>query len=137
MVNPTIQTNDARELSIFNAIFGDANIKRGAAGTLLKGTVLAFDETVNTYLPTQSPGTVGTDDNAKAIIPCDMEFAGTETLAGRIIEGGEIDENLLVFFDGDDTPDTALPSGDTIRTELRNYGITLRNVVDDSVLDNA
>ena len=137
MVNPVIQNNDARELVVFNPIFRDAQVKRGAAGTLLKGTVLAFDETADTYLPTQIPGSVGVDDNAKAIMVKDLVFTGTETQDFRIVVGGEVDENLLVFFDGNDTPATIVTgTGDTIRTQLRDYGIILTNVGDESVLDN-
>lgn len=137
MTNPEIQNNDKRELVVFNPIFRDAQVTRGAAGTLLKGTVLAFDETQNEYLPTQIPGSVGVDDNAKAVMPKDLVFAGTETLDFRIVAGGEIDENLLVFFDGNDTPETIVTgTGDTIRTQLRDYGIVLTNVGDESVLDN-
>ena len=137
MANPEIQNNDTRELVVFNPIFRDAQVKRGAAGTLLKGTVLAFDKTNNIYVPTQFPGTVGTDDNAKAIMPKDLEFAGTETLDSRIVAGGEVDENLLVFFDGNDTLDTIVTgTDDTIRTQLRDYGINVLDVDDESVLDN-
>lgn len=137
MTNPEIQNNDKRELVVFNPIFRDASVTRGAAGTLLKGTVLAFDETADEYLPTQIPGSVGVDDNAKAVMPKDLVFTGTETLAFRVVVGGEIDENLLVFFDGNDTPETIVTgTGDTIRTQLRDYGIVLTNVGDESVLDN-
>jgi len=137
MVNPEIQNNDKRELVVFNPIFRDAKVKRGAVGTLLKGTVLAFDEVTDTYLPTQIPGTVGVDDNAKAVMPKDLVFAGAETLDFRIVAGGEIDENLLVFFDGNDTPATIVTgTGDTIRTQLRDYGIDILDVGDESVLDN-
>lgn len=137
MANPTITNNDPRGLVLFNGIYRDAQVKRGAAGTLLKGTILAFDETTNTYLPTQIPGTAGLDDNAKAIMPADLVFAGTETKNYRLLVGGEVDENLLVFFDGASTADTVVTgTGDTIRTQLRAYGINLNDVTDDSVLDN-
>jgi len=137
MVNPTTTNNDPRGLVLFNAIYRDAAVTRGAAGTLLKGTVLAFDIAENEYLPTQVLGTAGVDDNAKAIMVEDLVFTGTETQEFRILVGGEVAEELLVFFDGNDTPATVVTgTGDTIRTQLRDYGINLNSVLDDSILDN-
>ncbi|MCK5606235.1 hypothetical protein KAR91_30325 [Candidatus Pacearchaeota archaeon] len=134
MANPEITNNDTKQIPVFNPTYDDAVLTSAGAGTWVKGTVLAFSSANGDYRKTVS----GTADvaNAKAILPVDVVFAGAESKNTRIINGGEIQEDLLVF-DGADTINTIPASAaDSFKVQLRDYGIrTLTGMILDE-LDN-
>jgi hypothetical protein len=135
MANPEITNNDISSLVLRDGEFRDITLNAPGAVIYPKGQVLAFDAAADKWKKTIS-GTPAVA-NAKGVLSEEVEFTGAGDKTNvRMIKGGTLDQNLLVF-DGSDTVDT-IPSGadDSFQLQLRAYNIVLENPAEQRIQDN-
>lgn len=130
MSNPEHNIYDSSSVFFFSAIFDDAVMSAAEEIDYKKGTVLAFNATTGKYEQTKS-GTAAVA-NAKTILAQDVSFSAAGDKTVRILIGGQVDEDQLIW-DGTDSPET-IPAGaaDSFQLQLRAYGILLRPLAQQS-----
>lgn len=125
MANPEVTQYSSETLVTWDGKYRDVILNAPGAVDYEPGRVLAFDASAGKWKITES-GTPAVA-NAKAVLVEKASFAGAGDRLSRILIGGEVQEDLLIW-DGSDTPDT-IPAGneDSFRIQLRSYGIILRD----------
>ncbi len=134
MANLEISNNNSEKIEVLNPKYDSATLTASAAITVPAGQVLAFKASTGKYNLTKSGAAA--QANAKAVMAETKVYAASGDKRVRIIIGGEVRADKLLF-DGSDTLNT-VPSGgsDSFRTQLRDFGIIAREDIDIDELDN-
>lgn len=125
MANPEITQYSRETLVTWGGKYRDVILNAPGAVDYEPGQVLAFDASDGKWKITKS-GTAAVA-NAKSVLVEEASFSGSGDRLSRVLIGGEVQEDLLIW-DGSDTPDTIPPGAeDSFRVQLRSYGIILRD----------
>ena len=132
MPNIEITNVDQGNVLLSDGKFNDELLTFGGAGTVVEGTILARDSVSLKLVPYVKGGTTNENGIPKAVVTYDVEAAGAGDVPIRALVDGDVRfERLVIDADGDNSNvDKA------VRDQLRDYGITVKNVEQLSVLDN-
>lgn len=101
-------------------------------GITKAGTILARIISTGKFTPFVKGGVADGNGIPKAVLTYDVEHLAIGDVAVRVLEVGKVNFNrLIILADGDNTN-----VDETVRDELRDFGIEVQNVQDLSILDN-
>lgn len=132
MSNIEITNIDQGNVLLSDGKFNDELLTFAGAATVAAGTILARDSVSLKLVPYVKGGATNENGIPKAVVTYDVTAAGAGDVAVRALVDGEVRfERLVINADGDNSNvDKA------VRDQLRDYGITVKNVEQLSVLDN-
>lgn len=132
MANLTIENNDLGSVVIEYGRFRDDLITFTAAGTYVKGTILARDTATNALVPYVKGGTTNGNGIPRRVLTYDLVADAAGDVSARSMMDGVLQKDRLVIFaDGD-----ASNVDDVVIDLMQNVGFQVLDTRELAVLDN-
>jgi len=131
-MNMTVTNVDLGSVVLEDGPYRDDTLTFTGADTYEAGTILARDSSTGKLIAFVKGGTTNEDGIPKTVLTYDVTADGAGDKPVRVPQSGVMRKNkLIIDADGDDTN-----VDDVVLDELRDYGITAKNVPEENIQDN-